>query len=359
MSVASVEVAGRRFAGASAPPPKAPVLAPIATAFLKGYKAYRSAQLAREDVAASQERQVLRLVAKARDTQFGRDHDFAGIKQRRRLPGARAIAHLQPALGRLLVEGLSRPRRLHLAGQAAVLCRRSGTSTGKSSTSPAPRRWCARTRRAALDILVHHMRHRPDCRMYDGQFFMLGGSTNLVEQAPGVYSAISAASPAIAALVGGLPVSTARDPLPHRLGGEDLAHGAALLAALDPRRLRLPPLAARAVREARLVARRRAGPARRHLSRSRAGRAWRRQHGALQEALRRAAGRQQGAAGGGLCGERGLRRGRRPWPRRGHTARDRYRHLLRVRAGGRARQRQPDAALDRYGRDRSRLRHRA
>jgi hypothetical protein len=41
---------------------------------------------------------------------------------------------------------------------------------------------------AARDLLVHHMRYRPKSRLLDGKFFVLGGSTDFNEVAPGIYA---------------------------------------------------------------------------------------------------------------------------------------------------------------------------
>src|SRR5579871_4668344 len=50
-----------------------------ADAFLVRYAHHRVAQLDRHDPGAVQANTLLRLVRTARDTQFGRDHDFARI----------------------------------------------------------------------------------------------------------------------------------------------------------------------------------------------------------------------------------------------------------------------------------------
>jgi hypothetical protein len=42
--------------------------------------------------------------------------------------------------------------------------------------------------RAAIDILVHHMANQPGSRVLGGKSFMLGGSTDLIEQSPGIRS---------------------------------------------------------------------------------------------------------------------------------------------------------------------------
>ncbi len=64
----------------------------------------------------------------------------------------------------------------------------SGTSTGKVKYIPCSRDMVAANKRAALDVAAHHMRQRPNSCAFDGKSFLLGGSTNLKEHAPGVFS---------------------------------------------------------------------------------------------------------------------------------------------------------------------------
>ena len=64
----------------------------------------------------------------------------------------------------------------------------SGTSTSKVKYIPCSHEMVTSNKRAALDIFVHHLRARPQSRVFDGKSFVLGGSTDLKQQAPGVYS---------------------------------------------------------------------------------------------------------------------------------------------------------------------------
>jgi hypothetical protein len=43
-------------------------------------------------------------------------------------------------------------------------------------------------RRAALDVLVHHAAHRQGSKILGGKTFLLGGSTDLTQEAPGIVS---------------------------------------------------------------------------------------------------------------------------------------------------------------------------
>jgi hypothetical protein len=81
----------------------------------------------------------------------------------------------------------------HLAGAtwpqpSPFLALSSGTSAGRSKYIPVTAGMARSNRRAALETLVYHLRNRPGSRVLAGRSFMLGGSTALKEEAPGVRS---------------------------------------------------------------------------------------------------------------------------------------------------------------------------
>jgi GH3 auxin-responsive promoter len=63
----------------------------------------------------------------------------------------------------------------------------SGTTSGTTKYIPCSTEMNRASTRAALDVLVHHVADRPASRVLAGKSFMLGGSTDLVEQTPGVH----------------------------------------------------------------------------------------------------------------------------------------------------------------------------
>ena len=73
-----------------------------ADAVLVRYAHHRTVALDRMDAGQVQHDTLLRLVRTARDTRFGRDHDFARIALRRRLPGPRPRPRLRVVLEHLL-----------------------------------------------------------------------------------------------------------------------------------------------------------------------------------------------------------------------------------------------------------------
>ncbi|MGH6719363.1 MAG: GH3 family domain-containing protein, partial [Alphaproteobacteria bacterium] len=64
----------------------------------------------------------------------------------------------------------------------------SGTTTGVTKYIPCSRAMVRANMRAALDVLVHHLTNRPRSRVFGGKSLLLGGSTALTPEAPGVAS---------------------------------------------------------------------------------------------------------------------------------------------------------------------------
>jgi len=159
-----------------------------ATLALRLLAAYRARRLAVQDAAEAQRATLLKLVRRAAATRFGVDHDFATIDGvdafRARVP-LRCYEdfwrdYWQAAFPRLT--------NLTWPGVIPFFAVTSGTTTGATKYIPCSRAMLRSNRRAGLDLVVHHLRQRPDSRIMGGKAFMLGGSTSLVEEAPGIHS---------------------------------------------------------------------------------------------------------------------------------------------------------------------------
>jgi hypothetical protein len=159
-----------------------------ATPLLRGYARWRAAGLASEDAALAQQRQLLRLVRRARGTRFGRAHGLDridGVADFQAQVPLRRYEDFwqdwwQPTFPRL--DNVTWP------GRIPYFAASSGTTSGVTKYIPVSRAMLAANRQAALDILVHHLRARPDSRVLAGRNFMLGGSTDLVRHSGGVHS---------------------------------------------------------------------------------------------------------------------------------------------------------------------------
>jgi hypothetical protein len=159
-----------------------------ATPLMRAYARLRAQRLAHENPTALQHGILLRLLSRAAATRFGHDHRFSEIRDyrefRERVPLRRYEdfwrEYWQPAFPRLV--DCSWP------GLIPFFARTSGTSAGATKYIPVTWRMLHRYRQTAFDLLVFHLMNRPASRIFGGRNLLLGGSTNLAEQAPGVRS---------------------------------------------------------------------------------------------------------------------------------------------------------------------------
>ena len=158
------------------------------TPLLRLYARFRAGQLARQRAARVQRQSLMRLLARASDTRFGREHGFAAIRDVKAFQTAVPLrryedfwkAYWAPAFP-VLVD-VSWP------GQIPFFAASSGTSTGATKFIPVNWEMVRSNRQAGLDLLVHHLQTRPDSHVFAGRHLLLGGSTDLVERAHGVKS---------------------------------------------------------------------------------------------------------------------------------------------------------------------------
>lgn len=159
-----------------------------ATPLLRGYARWRGRSLAQEDAVAAQRRQLAQLLRRARATRFGHTHDFGRLRD---------VADYQSHVPLRRYEDFWRdwwqPAFPHLhdvtwPGTIPYFAVTSGTSSGVTKYIPVSRAMVSANRRAALDVLVHHLAARPDSRVMAGRSFVLGGSVDLVRQARGIAS---------------------------------------------------------------------------------------------------------------------------------------------------------------------------
>jgi hypothetical protein len=157
-----------------------------ATPLLRLYARFRRARLKREQAAAAQQAELLKLVARARHTKFGREHGFDRIRSvadfQLRVP-LRSYEDFWEAYWKATFPIL---RDMTWPGLIPYFALTSGTSTGRTKYIPVSHEMNASNRRAALDILVHHITACPASRVLGGKSFILGGSTDLERLAPGV-----------------------------------------------------------------------------------------------------------------------------------------------------------------------------
>jgi GH3 auxin-responsive promoter len=158
------------------------------TPLIRAYARLRAQRLAHENPTPLQHGILVQLLSRAAATRFGSDHRFSEIRDyqeyRERVPLRRYEdfwrEYWQPAFPRLA--DCSWP------GLIPFFARTSGTSAGATKYIPVTWRMLRRYRQAAFDLLVFHLMNRPASRIFGGRNLLLGGTTNLFEQGPGVRS---------------------------------------------------------------------------------------------------------------------------------------------------------------------------
>ena len=159
-----------------------------ATWLLRLYARQRLRRLAHMDPKRAQLRVLSSLIRKAQRTQFGRDHGFSADWSlddfRSRVP-LRDYDAFWEAYWR---EPFPRLTDCTWPGPVPWFAVSSGTTTGATKYIPVSREMRRSNVRAGAELMVHHVANRPDSRLLAGRVFMLGGSTGLVRQAPGVSS---------------------------------------------------------------------------------------------------------------------------------------------------------------------------
>jgi len=159
-----------------------------ATPLLRAYARRRLATLAREDAPATQQRQLLALVRRAARTPFGRAHGFAAIRSVAAFQARVPLRRYEDFWREDWSSGFPHGAGATWPGRVPFLALSSGTSSGTTKYIPVSTDILRSNGRAALDVLVHHLAIRPASRVLGGKSFLLGGSTDLRAEAPGIRS---------------------------------------------------------------------------------------------------------------------------------------------------------------------------
>jgi hypothetical protein len=158
------------------------------TLLLKLYARRRRKSLAAQDPVRAQERQLAKLLLQGAPTKFGRDHKFQNANSVENFQRAVTLRryddfwkdYWKPAFPR--IESVTWP------GVVPYFAVTSGTTSGASKYIPVTHEMNRSNTRAGLDLLTHHVTARPKSQVFAGKSFMLGGSTDLVREAAGIWS---------------------------------------------------------------------------------------------------------------------------------------------------------------------------
>ncbi len=157
-----------------------------ATPILRLYARYRLAGLAALDPAIAQQRQLLSLVSRAKETRFGAGHGFARIRSVQDYQAAVPLRGYEEFWSAYWRGSFPVLNNVTWPGRIPYFALTSCTSAGITKNIPVSPELVWANRRAAVDLLVHHIANRPRSRVLGGKNFMLGGSTDLMQCAPGI-----------------------------------------------------------------------------------------------------------------------------------------------------------------------------
>lgn len=159
-----------------------------ATPLLRLYAAGRLARLARQDPAAAQRRTLARLLRRAAETRFGREHGFAAIRDVAGYQTRVPLRRYEDFWAQYWRAPFPVLRDATWPGTIPYFARSSGTTNGTSKYIPISRAMLRANRGAALDTMAFHLAARPRSRVFGGRNFLLGGSVALERLAPGVFA---------------------------------------------------------------------------------------------------------------------------------------------------------------------------
>lgn len=159
-----------------------------ATPLLRLYGNHRLKRLAARAPAELQETELFKLLAGGRETIFGRDHHLSSVRSVHDYQERVPLRSYEKMWREYWEKPFPNLDNVSWPGSISYFAVSSGTTSGSSKYIPCSREMIHANTRAGLDLLVHHLHSRPSSRIFGGKNFLLGGSTELVERAPGVFS---------------------------------------------------------------------------------------------------------------------------------------------------------------------------
>ena len=159
-----------------------------ATPFLRLYAKYRLNQLSNSKPTDLQERELLSLVNRAKDTKFGREHDFRSITSIKDYQSRVPLRKYEDFWEEYWKESYPRTANLTWPGQTPYFAVSSGTSSGTTKYIPCTKEIIRSNTKAGLDLLCYHLQAHRESKIFGGKSFILGGSTELKGEASGIFS---------------------------------------------------------------------------------------------------------------------------------------------------------------------------
>jgi hypothetical protein len=131
---------------------------------------------------------LMRLVRTARNTRFGRDHDFARIGSVADYQARVPVREYEWFWNTYWKDTYPRLDDATWPGRIPYYALSSGTTSGATKYIPVSREMVASNKKAAFTTIALFRHAHPDARLFTGKFFFLGGSTDLRTQPDGSFA---------------------------------------------------------------------------------------------------------------------------------------------------------------------------
>ena len=158
------------------------------TPFLKAYAGYRGASLKRKDCATTQAEQLIKLISTAKNTTFGKDHNFKSISTVSDFQKQVPLRKYEDFWNDYWKNAYPILDNVTWPGKMPFFALSSGTSSGTTKYIPVSHQMIKSNTKAGLDMLSFHLLNCPNSQIFGGLNFMLGGSTQLQNPTDGVYA---------------------------------------------------------------------------------------------------------------------------------------------------------------------------
>jgi len=156
-----------------------------ADAVLLRYAHRRTAALDRMDAGQVQHDTLLSLVRRARNTKFGRDHEFSRISSVADYQARVPIRDYEWMWNNYWQSAYPRLDDITWPGKIPYYALSSGTTSGATKYIPVSKEMVASNKKAAFTTTALFRHANPSAKLFTGKFFFLGGSTDLRRQPDG------------------------------------------------------------------------------------------------------------------------------------------------------------------------------
>ena len=158
------------------------------TPMFRLYAFWRLTWLSRRRPAHLQRRELLSLVRRAENTRFGRAHGFDIVRSVDDFQAAVPLRNYEDFWREWWQADFPYLTNVSWPGTVPFYALTSGTTSGVTKHIPCTYDMNASNQKVTADLISFHLCHRPHSRLLGGRNFLLGGSTDLKELAPGIYA---------------------------------------------------------------------------------------------------------------------------------------------------------------------------